>query len=145
MTTRTRASRFFGCNAYLISRVSAIVPISANTDGVSSSSDQRVKSPRPQAHRVASDDEGLSVARGSISAMTPPQPHQSFFHELCEQTFPGLRSMVFSRLAAFAGIAFFSLVSLTNADDQKLSSVRVGYQKYGTLNVLKAEGSLRNR
>jgi sulfonate transport system substrate-binding protein len=45
--------------------------------------------------------------------------------------------MVFSHLAAF-----LTLVPLTHAEDQKLSSVRIGYQKYGTLNVLKAEGSL---
>ncbi|MBV8216145.1 MAG: sulfonate ABC transporter substrate-binding protein [Verrucomicrobia bacterium] len=43
--------------------------------------------------------------------------------------------------AAFVGTALLALVSLTHADDQKLSSVRIGYQKYGTLNVLKAEGS----
>jgi sulfonate transport system substrate-binding protein len=47
----------------------------------------------------------------------------------------------FSRFAAIVYIAFFALVPLTHADDQKLSSVRIGYQKYGTLNVLKAEGS----
>jgi sulfonate transport system substrate-binding protein len=49
--------------------------------------------------------------------------------------------MILSRFAAFTCIALFTLVPLTRADDQKLSSVRVGYQKYGTLNVVKAEGS----
>jgi sulfonate transport system substrate-binding protein len=33
------------------------------------------------------------------------------------------------------------LVPPAGADDQKLSSVRIGYQKYGTLNIVKAEGS----
>jgi sulfonate transport system substrate-binding protein len=47
----------------------------------------------------------------------------------------------FSQFVAIAYIAFFALVPLAHADDQKLSSVRIGYQKYGTLNVLKAEGS----
>jgi sulfonate transport system substrate-binding protein len=37
--------------------------------------------------------------------------------------------------------ACFALVPLTHAADQNFSSVRIGYQKYGTLNVLKAEGS----
>jgi sulfonate transport system substrate-binding protein len=41
------------------------------------------------------------------------------------------------------GAVFFALVSLSHADDQKLTSVRIGYQKYGTLNVLKAEGSFQ--
>ncbi|HEX4201021.1 MAG TPA: ABC transporter substrate-binding protein, partial [Chthoniobacterales bacterium] len=45
--------------------------------------------------------------------------------------------MVFSHF-----VAFFALILSTHADDQKLTSVRIGYQKYGTLNVLKAEGSL---
>ena len=49
--------------------------------------------------------------------------------------------MNFSRFAAIACIAFLAVVPLTHAEDQKLSSVRVGYQKYGTLNVVKAEGS----
>jgi sulfonate transport system substrate-binding protein len=39
-------------------------------------------------------------------------------------------------------VAFFALVSLTHAEEPKLATVRIGYQKYGTLNVLKAEGSL---
>jgi sulfonate transport system substrate-binding protein len=46
-----------------------------------------------------------------------------------------------SRFAAFACMAFFALVPLTQAADQKLSSIHIGYQKYGTLNVVKAEGS----
>jgi len=49
--------------------------------------------------------------------------------------------MIFSRFTAFTCIVLFALVPLTRADDQKLSSVRIGYQKYGTLNVVKAEGS----
>ena len=44
--------------------------------------------------------------------------------------------------AVFLCALVLTLVSPTQADDQKLSSVRIGYQKYGTLNVLKAEGSL---
>jgi sulfonate transport system substrate-binding protein len=59
--------------------------------------------------------------------------------EAWKGTYPALKSwaMVFSHF-----VAFFALVPLTHAEDQKLSSVRIGYQKYGTLNVLKAEGSL---
>jgi len=76
--------------------------MSATTDEVSPSSEQRLNSPHRQAHCIAS---------------------------------------IFSGMAAFAGILFFALVTLAHADDQKLSAVRVGYQKYGTLNVLKAEGS----
>jgi sulfonate transport system substrate-binding protein len=53
-----------------------------------------------------------------------------------------LWAIIFSRWAAFSCVAFLTLVPLTRAEDQKLSSVRIGYQKYGTLNVLKAEGSL---
>src|SRR5258708_3334930 len=53
-----------------------------------------------------------------------------------------LWAIIFSRWAAFSCVAFLTLVPLTHAEDQKLSSVRIGYQKYGTLNVLKAEGSL---
>jgi sulfonate transport system substrate-binding protein len=66
-----------------------------------------------------------------------------FQSEFWRRTFPGLKrwTIIFSRFAAFAGIALFALVPLTRADDQKLSSVRIGYQKYGTLNVVKAEGS----
>ena len=67
--------------------------------------------------------------------MRPRQPHRSPFQGvLCGRPLPGL-----SRLAAY--IAFFALVSLAHGDDHKLSSLRIGYQKYGTLNVLKAEGS----
>jgi sulfonate transport system substrate-binding protein len=51
-------------------------------------------------------------------------------------------AIIFSRWAAFSCVAFLSLVPLAHAEDQKPSSVRIGYQKYGTLNVLKAEGSL---
>jgi len=49
--------------------------------------------------------------------------------------------MIFSRFTAFTCIVLFALALLTRADEQKLSSVRIGYQKYGTLNVVKAEGS----
>jgi sulfonate transport system substrate-binding protein len=49
--------------------------------------------------------------------------------------------VISSRFAAIAHVTFFLLVPLTHADDQKLSSVRIGYQKFGTLNVVKAEGS----
>ena len=65
-----------------------------------------------------------------------------FQGESCRRTLPGLKpwAIISSRFVAFT-IAFFALVQLTHADDQKLSSVRIGYQKYGTLNVLKAEGS----
>jgi sulfonate transport system substrate-binding protein len=66
-----------------------------------------------------------------------------FQSESWPRTFPGLKpwTTIFSRFAAFTCIALFTLVPLTRADDQKLSSVRIGYQKYGTLNVVKAEGS----
>jgi sulfonate transport system substrate-binding protein len=66
-----------------------------------------------------------------------------FRNEFWRRTFPGLDpwAMIFSRFTAFTCIALFALVPLTPADDQKLSSVRIGYQKYGTLNVVKAEGS----
>ena len=66
-----------------------------------------------------------------------------FRRESWRRTFPGPDpwAMILSRFAAFTCIALFTLVPLTRADDQKLSSVRVGYQKYGTLNVVKAEGS----
>jgi sulfonate transport system substrate-binding protein len=45
-----------------------------------------------------------------------------------------------SAAGVFVG-GFLGLVSLAPAADQKLTSVRIGYQKYGTLNVIKAEGS----
>jgi sulfonate transport system substrate-binding protein len=66
-----------------------------------------------------------------------------FQGEFWPRPVPGLKpwTIILSRLAAFTCIALFALVSLTRADDQKLSSVRIGYQKYGTLNVVKAEGS----
>ena len=51
------------------------------------------------------------------------------------------RSLPFIWFAAFTYAIFLALVPLTHADDQKLASVRIVYQKYGTLNVLKAEGS----
>jgi sulfonate transport system substrate-binding protein len=51
-------------------------------------------------------------------------------------------AIVCNRFPAFLCATFLTLVPLTKAEDQKLSSVRIGYQKYGTLNVLKAEGSL---
>ena len=38
-------------------------------------------------------------------------------------------------------LALLALVPLARGEDQKLSSVRIGYQKYGTLSVVKAEGS----
>ena len=53
------------------------------------------------------------------------------------------RSLPCICFAAFTCVAFFALVPLTHADDQKLASVRIGYQKYGTLNVLRAEGSFQ--
>jgi sulfonate transport system substrate-binding protein len=53
----------------------------------------------------------------------------------------GTRSLPFIRFAAFTCLAFSALAPVTHADDQKLALVRIGYQKYGTLNVLKAEGS----
>ena len=59
---------------------------------------------------------------------------------------PGLRSRRIAgtrSLQVVFGAAFFALVPLTHADDQKLASVRIGYQKYGTLNVLRAEGSFQ--
>jgi sulfonate transport system substrate-binding protein len=67
-----------------------------------------------------------------------------FQSESWRRTFLALRrwAMAFRRCVAFTSIVFFALVSLTRADDQKLSSVRIGYQKYGTLSVIKAEGSL---
>ena len=57
---------------------------------------------------------------------------------------PGLKpwAILSDRFAVALSIGFLTLVPLTLAADQKLSSVRIGYQKYGTLNVLKAEGSL---
>jgi len=59
------------------------------------------------------------------------------------RTFPGLKpwAMICSRFAAIFWTTSLLLVPLARADDQKLSSVRVGYQKYGTLNIVKAEGS----
>jgi sulfonate transport system substrate-binding protein len=59
-------------------------------------------------------------------------------------TNPGLKrwAKLYNRLAVFSCATFLTLVSLTRAEEQKLTSVRIGYQKYGTLNVLKAEGSL---
>src|SRR5260370_9799765 len=51
-------------------------------------------------------------------------------------------AILFNRFAVFLCALVLTLVSPTRAEDQKLSSVRIGYQKYGTLNVLKAEGSL---
>ena len=81
------------------------------------------------------------------STTTPAIPeHRSPFQgERQGRTFPGLKpwAMIFSRFAAFMCLAFFALASLAHADDQKLASVRIGYQKYGTLNVLKAEGSFQ--
>jgi sulfonate transport system substrate-binding protein len=61
-----------------------------------------------------------------------------------EGTYPGLKpwAILFNRFAVFLCALVLTLVSPTQAEDQKLSSVRIGYQKYGTLNVLKAEGSL---
>src|ERR1700751_917242 len=119
MTTRLCASRFFGCDAYLISRVRAIVPMFATMIEVSGSREQLACSPRLNGRR--------SPFRG----------------ESWRWTFPGLRPWmtIFSRFTAFSCIVLFALVPLTRADDQKLSSVRIGYQKYGTLNVVKAEGS----
>jgi sulfonate transport system substrate-binding protein len=59
-------------------------------------------------------------------------------------TNPGLKpwAKLYNRFAVFSCATFLTLVSLTRAEEQKLTSVRIGYQKYGTLNVLKAEGSL---
>lgn len=54
-----------------------------------------------------------------------------------------LGSLAPPKLARFLCITFFALVLLTHAAEQKLSAVRIGYQKYGTLTVLKAEGSLQ--
>ena len=64
--------------------------------------------------------------------------------EVWEGTYPGLKpsAILFNRFAVFLCALVLTLVPLTHAEDQKLSSVRIGYQKYGTLNVLKAEGSL---
>src|ERR1700751_3384663 len=119
MTTRLCASRFFGCDAYLISRVRAIVPMFATMIEVSGSREQLACSPRLNGRR--------SPFRG----------------ESWRWTFPGLRPWmtIFSRFTAFTCIVLFALVPLAHADDQKLSSVRIGYQKFGTLNVVKAEGS----
>ena len=86
--------------------------MSAISFDVSGSSEQLANSPRrPKAHRVARP--GLWVR---WIAGIRPRP-------------------------IFFCTAFFALVPLTRADDQKLSSIRIGYQKYGTLNVIKAEGS----
>jgi sulfonate transport system substrate-binding protein len=67
------------------------------------------------------------------------------FQSESRRMFPGLQrwTTIFSRYAAFSGIAWLALVQLTRADDQKLTLVRIGYQKYGTLNVVKAEGSFQ--
>jgi sulfonate transport system substrate-binding protein len=120
MTTRLCASRFFGCHAYLFSRVRAIAPMSATMIDVSGSCEQPACSPLLNRRR------------------------SQFQGESWRRTFPGLKpwAMVFGRFAGFTCIALFALVSLTRADEQKLSFVRIGYQKYGTLNVVKAEGSL---
>jgi sulfonate transport system substrate-binding protein len=85
--------------------------MSAIITDVSASSKQLAESPRPKAHRVARP--GLWV-----------------------RWIAGQRS-----LPIFFCVTFFALVPLTRAADQKLSSVRIGYQKFGTLNVVKAEGS----
>ena len=99
------------------------------------------------------------LANGSVSDRTidraAENPNRSPFQaESLGGTYPGLKpwAMVYNRFAVgrlrpwamvFSHfVAFFALVLPTHAEDQKLPSVRIGYQKYGTLNVLKAEGSL---
>jgi sulfonate transport system substrate-binding protein len=88
--------------------------MSATSIDVSASSKQLANSPRrPRAHRGA-----------------PSRPG------------PWVRWLVgWLSLPIFFCTAFFALVPLAHADHQKLSSVRIGYQKFGTLNVVKAEGS----
>ena len=68
----------------------------------------------------------------------------SLLGESLARTSRGLKpwAIICSRFAAVTCIAFFALAPLTHGADQKLSSIRIGYQKYGTLNVVKAEGSL---
>ena len=68
-------------------------------------------------------------------------PHPGFRSGSCRTWTRSLPALATRSLPIFFYIAFLSLVSLTHAQDQKLAAVRVGYQKYGTLNVLKAEGS----
>jgi hypothetical protein len=48
------------------------------------------------------------------------------------------------RMAIAISLLFGFLVRLACAESQPISTVRVGYQKYGTLNVVKAEGSFEN-
>jgi sulfonate transport system substrate-binding protein len=98
---------------------------------VSAYSEQPVNFPRPQADRSGT----ATATREHRSPFQGKRWRQTFF--------PGLMpwAMLCSRFAAFACIAFFALVPLTHGSDQKLSSIRIGYQKYGTLNVVKAEGS----
>jgi sulfonate transport system substrate-binding protein len=106
----------------------------------------------------------FSICADKPVTMTPRREHppilqrdpnrSPFQGEAWDGTYPGLKpwAMVYNRFAVSGlkpwamisshFVAFFALVLPTHAADQKLSSVRIGYQKYGTLNVLKAEGSL---
>jgi sulfonate transport system substrate-binding protein len=84
------------------------------------------------------------LENGSVSDRTVDpavgSPNRSPFQgEGWDRTHPGLKpwAMIFSHF-----VAFFALVLPTHGEDQKLSSVRIGYQKFGTLSVVKAEGSL---
>jgi sulfonate transport system substrate-binding protein len=94
--------------------------MSATVIEVSSSCEQFVCSPR--LNRWQSSSQGQSRRRRFPSLKLP--------------------ALILADFTVFISIALFALAPLTRADDQKLSSVRIGYQKYGTLNVVKAEGSL---
>ena len=115
-------------------------PISGATRGAPRSR------PRPRIRANGEMERWINgvLENGSVSDRTVDRaggsPNRSPFQgESRDRTYPGLKpwAMVFSHF-----VAFLTLVSPTQAEDQKLSSVRIGYQKYGTLNVLKAEGSL---
>jgi sulfonate transport system substrate-binding protein len=109
--------------------------MSAIITDVSASSEQLGDSPRPKVHRIAR----LGLWVWWIARVRRRQ-------FLSVKTVINKRAMVDPAAAGrslliFFCITFFALVSLTRAGDQKLSSIRIGYQKYGTLNVIKAEGS----
>jgi sulfonate transport system substrate-binding protein len=101
----------------------------------------------------------MTPRRGHPPILQRYQNRSPFRGEAWDGTYPGLKpwamvynrfavraealcAIISSRWAALSCSVFLTLVLPTHAEDQKLSSVRIGYQKYGTLNVLKAEGSL---
>ena len=57
----------------------------------------------------------------------------------------GSRSLIKSILTLFVSVAAFALAAPSFAQKVEREQLRIGYQKYGTLIILKARGNLEKR